>query len=63
MKKVELRVWDCNENEEFTGCEDCKYCADSLEICQLRLCVHAFNVLYERFKGEKNEQETGEETS
>lgn len=63
MRKVELTVWDGNENEEFTGCEDCKHCADSIEICQLRLCVHAFNVLYDRFKREKDEQETSEETS
>lgn len=61
MRKVELTVWDGNENEEFTGCEDCKYCADSIEICQLRLCVHAFNVLYDRFKKDRERENDGEE--
>ena len=50
--KVELRIVG-GEKENFTSCALCIHEEDSIEICRLRLCVHAFNHLEEKYELKK----------
>ena len=38
------------KNEDFEGCSKCIHSEDTEEICQMRLCVHAFAELSECYK-------------
>lgn len=43
----------------YDGCDTCIHCADSCEMCQLRLCIHAFNRLYECYEKKPEKRNTG----
>lgn len=38
------------EKENYIGCTRCIHEEDSVEICRLRLCVHAFSYFEDRYE-------------
>ena len=52
MTTTEIRV-DPPKDESFESCLDCIHADDNIDICKLRLCIHAIDHLRECYKPKK----------
>lgn len=53
-KKVEFLIKNYKED---ACCDNCIYRDDKPELCELRLCIHAIDRIYERFKPREGREE------
>lgn len=55
-ERISITLESPDDVSEFENCLNCIHSSDKEEICQLRMCVHAFERLYERYvpRGENN---------